>query len=428
MIAIITDRTGIAKQIAQALTIEATTGNEGSFQGCGFTLVWTDGELISLSPPEDYGKTRFTKEDLPFIPKMFTLAVRKRKAAKGRLTGKAAVKKLDAVRKVFDECESILVATDPWEDGELLFRRIYTYLECKKPFKRLWINSLTLKSIHEGFNNPAESFLFDNLYAAAGCREKADYLLNFNAGSAFSLATGLTGYPLGRTLTPALAILCKRYVEHRKFISTRFFEHCITLEKDGLFLRFVLPCTMKSRWKAEKIYEYLKTLPAAQITKVETRNRIQPSPMLYDLIALQKDANERYGLSAAQTGDIAKELYERRLISHPLADSRCIPEDVFETMPKILRQTAAYCNMQDRLDSTGRENPNRRSITKENAQPAKHHALIPAGIYPGYLPKDEACRKGTACISVSSAMNLVATMSDSTYMPTANGMINSPVK
>ena len=128
MIAIITDRATIAKQIAQALNIDLTTEKEGYFRGCGYALVWTKGELVSLSSPEDYGKNRLTKSGLPFIPQSFTLAVRKKKTARGTaVTDKTAIKQLNSIKKVFDECESIIVATDFWEAGELLFRRIYTY-------------------------------------------------------------------------------------------------------------------------------------------------------------------------------------------------------------------------------------------------------------------------------------------------------------
>ncbi|MDR0700234.1 MAG: DNA topoisomerase III [Tannerella sp.] len=390
MIAIITDRANIAKQIASSLDMDITTENEGYFQGRGFTLVWTDGELISLSSPEGYEENRLAKDDLPFIPQAFSFAVCKKKTARGTVvTDKAAVKQLNRIKKVFDECESIVAATDFGEAGELLFRRIYTYLECKKPFKRLWINSLTLKSIREGFQNLAEGSLYDNLYNAADCREKADYLINFNASRVFGVATGLVCHPLGREQTPTLAILCKRYHERRNFVSIRFFEHRISLGKDGLFLSFALPCTMKNRRNAEKIYEHLKTLPAVQITKVETRSRIQPAPLFYNLTALQKDANERYGFSATQTMEIARKLYEEKLISHPLTESRYIPEDIFKTVPKIIRQTAVYCKMKNSLKTIDMENLNRRSVKKENIRAAGHHALIPTGTYPGYLPKNE---------------------------------------
>jgi DNA topoisomerase-3 len=390
MVAIITDRVIIAQQIASALDMDVTTENEGYFQGYGFTLVWISGELVSLAPPADYGKNYLNKDDLPFIPEPFSLTVCKRKTARGIVVNdKTAVRQLHTVKKIFGECESIIVATDAGKAGELSFRRIYSYLQCEKPFRRLWLNSLTAGAIREDLKNLAEGSLFDNLYAAADCRAKADYLINFNASRAFGVATGLVSHPLGREQTPALVILCKRHYERRNFVSTRFFEHRITLGKDGLFQSFALSARRKNRRKAEKIYEHLKTFPVAQVTKMEKRSRIQPAPLLYSLTSLQRDASERHGFSAAKTMEIARKLYEERLISHPLTDSRHIPEAVFETVPKIIRQTAGYCGWPDKVRFMDWENLNLNSVKDANSHPANHHALIPTGIYPGYLSKED---------------------------------------
>ncbi|MDR1865549.1 MAG: DNA topoisomerase III [Bacteroidales bacterium] len=387
MIAIITDKASIAQQIALSLNIDVKPEGDGYFQGRGFTLVWTNGELVRLSPPEDYGKPRLAKENLPFIPEPLACSVRKKKTAKGAVVDKSAIRQLNIIKQVFDECKSIIVATDAGEEGEWMFRTVYAYLECVKPFKRLWINSLTAKAIREGFKNLGESALYDNLYAAADCRAKADYLINLNAGCAFSLATGMVNHPLGRLQTPTLATICTRFMEHRKFVSTHFFEYHITLEKDGQYLRFTLDGTAKNRRNAEKTYTYLKTFHTAQITKTDRQNRIQPAPMLYSLTALQKEANIRYGFTAAKTMEIVRKLHEEKLVSHPLTDSRIVPEEVVEILPKILRQTAVYCGMSDCLCTMDWENLNRRSVGKTAV--FCHHALIPTGIYPGYLPKDD---------------------------------------
>jgi DNA topoisomerase-3 len=388
MTAILTDRAIVAKQIASILEMDLTTENEGYFQGHGFMLVWTDRELVSLSSPKDNGKSYLAGNDLSFIPRTFTLAVRKMTTSRGTVVAdKAAVRQLNTIKKVFDACESIIVATDASEAGELTFRHIYSYLRCKKPFRRLWLHSLTTGVLREAFKNLKEGSLFDNLYAVADCRAKADALIDFHASHAFALATGLVNRPLGRLQVPALAILCKRCSEHRKFRPVRFHECRITLEKDGLFQSFALPITLKNRRKAEKIYEHLKGFLSAQTIKVENHSRIQPSPMLYNLIALQRDTNERHGFSAAKTMEIARKLYERRLISYPLTDSLHIPEAVFETIPKILRQTAACCKIANKLEFLDMENPNRRSVG--NISALDHHALIPTGVYSGYLPQDE---------------------------------------
>ena len=379
----ITDKAIIARRIAASLTMDVKTEGAGYFEGHGFRLVWTDGALLSLSAPEN----RLAKSDLPCIPVTFTISVRSRKTKKGAIEDKAALRQLETVRKVFDECNSIIVATDAGEEGERTFRDIYSFLECDKPFRRLWLNSLTASAIREGLKNLGEGAWYDNLYATADCRRKAGFLVNIHAGSAFSPATGLVNYPLGRLQIPALAMVCRRCAEHRRFVPERFHEHRITLEKDGLFQRFSFPGSIKNRRRAEKLYEYLKTFRTAQIIKIETHSRIQPAPALYSLTALQMDTHLRHGFPASKTMEIARKLYEGKLISHPLADSRHIPGEVFETIPKILRRTAAYCGPEACLNSMDWENLNRRSVGQTDT--FGHHALIPTGVCPGYLSGDD---------------------------------------
>ena len=317
MIAIITDKASIAKMLATSLNLDVKTENDGYYGGRDYTLVWTSGELISLYPADNYGKKQFTENDLPFIPKPFFLSVRRQATAK-KLADKTAEKQLGIIHTAFRECKSIIVATDSGEAGELNFRRIYDYLQCNKPFKRLWLSSLTAKAIKEGFKNLKEGSQYDNFYAAADCRTKADYLIETNAGSAFSISTGMVKYSLGRIQMPTLAMICKRFTEHRKFASTRYFEHGITLEKDGQFQQFKLSGTQENKKTAEKLYKRLKNCHEAQITKVETQMEIQPAPLLYNLVELQKDANVRYSFSPTKTMEIARKLYEEKLISHPL--------------------------------------------------------------------------------------------------------------
>ena len=387
MIAILTEKPSVAKDIAQALDIDTKADNAGYYQGRGYMITYAFGHLVSLSLPEDYGKNRLGKADLPFIPNPFTLIVRKKKGKTGWLMDKSAVKQLKIIQDVFNQCDSIIEATDSGREGENIFRCIYSYLGCKKPFKRLWISSMTNQAIRTGFKNLKDGVLYDNLYAAADCRAKADYLIGINASAALAYATGIGNNSLGRVQTPTLAMICRRFLEHRKFVTSYFYEHQISLEKDGLLQKFIRIQTTEDKEEAERIYERLKICKTAQITKVGTESRVQQSPLLYDLTALQKDANNRFQFSAEKTLEIAQKLYENRLISYPRTGSRYIPEDVFSTVPNIIRYSAKCCELQDALQIMNWDSLNRHSV--DDSKITDHHALIPTGVYPGYLPKDE---------------------------------------
>jgi len=386
MKSVITETRSLAQNIAQALNIETKPDKDGFLCGRGYTFVWIPEELICLAPPEDYGIIRFLKKDLPFIPVPLDLSVRKRKSSKGPVTDQPAVRQLEVFRKIFERSEQIIVAMQPDEKGELAFRRLYTWLGCNRPYRRLWLHSFLLSAIREGFKNLHDGSHYDNLFYAADCRSRADFLIGVNASAAFSLTAGIAACRLGRLHTPVLAMVCKPLLEYRKFVPTPYYRLYMTLEKDGLFRQFFLMQTVTDSETAENIYTGLKACETAKITKAETRNRLQPAPLLYNLTALQIDACTRYGFSAQKTMEIALRLHERNLVSFPCTDSRYIPERLFPSIPKLLRQTACYSEFTDCLDIFQWDSLNRRSVEDETG--SLHHALIPTGVYPGFLSGD----------------------------------------
>jgi len=377
----------MAKNIVYALGIDAKPEKDGFYRGRTHILLWMPEGFLNFTLLDDYGKSRLKKEDLPVIPEQFTLSVRRRKTQKGMMTDKSALRQMEAIREIFDSSDNIVIATGAGRKGETSFRRLYSYLDCNKPLSRLWLYTITADSIRKGFKNLRNISLYDNLFLAADCREKADSLVNTNISAAFGLATGILPCHMGRLEIPVLSMICKRYFEHRKTISTRFFEHYLTVKKNEIFRQFRTENCIKNRKKAEKIYNCLKTADTTKIVKNQVFNKIQPAPLLYNLTALQKDAFLRYGFSTQKTMEAAEKLYEEKLISCPRTDGRFIPESLLDSIPKLLRQTAHYCNLKDCLNIFDWENLNRNSV-KATAV-SLHHAIIPTGIYPVYMPTDQ---------------------------------------
>ena len=120
------------------------------------------------------------------------------------------LKQLKVIKEVFDQCDRIIVATDAGREGELIFRYIFHYLNCRKPFVRLWISSLTDKAIREGLDNLQPGERYDNLYLSAKSRSEADWLIGINATQALSVAAGQGVFSLGRVQTPTLVMICGR--------------------------------------------------------------------------------------------------------------------------------------------------------------------------------------------------------------------------
>ncbi len=188
MIAIIAEKPSVAREVANI--VGAKTKEDGYISGNGYLVTWALGHLITLAMPEDYGFTGFNREHLPIIPETFQLIPRQVKAEKGYKPDSGALKQLKVIKTVFEQCDKIIVATDAGREGELIFRFIYSHLNCRKPFERLWISSLTDKAIKEGLQNLKAGSDYDNLYHAAKARSELDWLVGINASQSLSIAAG----------------------------------------------------------------------------------------------------------------------------------------------------------------------------------------------------------------------------------------------
>ena len=345
-------------------------------EGNGYVVTWAMGHLIALAMPEAYGFSAYKAEDLPIRPNPFQLVVRQVRKDKEYISDPAALKQLKVIRSCFDKADRIIVATDAGREGELIFRYIYQHLGCRKPFDRLWISSLTDKAIREGLSNLKPGSHYDNLYHSAKARSEADWLVGINASRALSIARK-GGYSLGRVQTPTLAMVCRRYIENRDFSSAPFWKLSVFTEKEGMSLKAVSCKDYENEALAQTALAALRSQSQLTVETVTRKVTHTAPPLLYDLTALQKDANRRHGFSADKTLSIAQSLYEKKITTYPRTGSRYISEDVFEEVPVLLRKIGMPLS-----------NPlNRHSV--DNAKVTDHHAIIPTGETPSGLSTDE---------------------------------------
>ncbi|NRS87764.1 DNA topoisomerase-3 [Flavobacterium sp. 7E] len=334
---VIAEKPSVAREIA--LLLGAKEKKEGYLMGNGYQVTWAFGHLVSLAMPDDYGINGFQRETLPILPKPYLLTVRKVKKDKSYVRDLGAMNQLNIIDHLFKNCESIIVATDAGREGELIFRYIYEYLNCTKPFERLWISSLTEKAILKGLDNLKSGNDFDSLYYAGLGRSRADWLVGINASQALTVTSGGGVYSLGRVQTPTLALICKRYLENKAFTIEQYWQ--IELEHNKEYLDFKSLSTMK--WDEAKKADYvLKTIHKyglALVTAIETKVINDQPPLLFDLTALQKEANIKLNLTAEETLTIAQSLYEKKFISYPRTGSKYIPEDMWEEISKLIRIT-----------------------------------------------------------------------------------------
>lgn len=372
---IIAEKPSVAKEIAHI--VGAGKREEGYMQGNGYFVTWAFGHLVQPAMPETYGMKGFHAENLPVIPDPFVLVPRQVKTENGYKPDAGVLAQIKIIGKLFDSSERIIVATDAGREGELIFRYLYEYLGCKKPFDRLWISSLTDSAIREGLANLRNGKEYDNLYHAAKARSEADWLVGINGTQALTIAAGRGTYSVGRVQTPTLGMVCERYWEHKRFESKPFWQvHFGVVDADsGNILKF----TSANRWTdkatATDIYNKVKETGSAIITKVTTKRKVEKAPLLYDLTTLQKEANSQHGFTAEHTLSIAQKLYEAKFITYPRTSSRYISDDVFATLPKLFKNLENHSEYGEKVKLL----PCSEDYSKNSVNAAKvtdHHALL----------------------------------------------------
>lgn len=385
MIAILTDRPNVGKEIARI--VGAYRFEKGYMTGNGYAVTWTFGNMLSLAMPKDYGNAKLERKDFPLVPGDFRLMVKHVRTDEGWIPDISAVMQLKTVEKVLAECDTIIAATEASREGEMTFRYLYRYLGCRQPVQRLWLSSLTDEAVRKGMTNLLPVRMFDRMFQASDSRNKADWLLGMNASYALCKATGLGNHSLGRVQTPVLAAVSSRYRERENHIGADSWPVYISMHKDGTLLKMRCTDEFSDRETALMFYNDCKYAEQARITSVHRQQKEVSPPAPYNLTGLQKDASCLYGLTAGQTADIAQGLYEKKLISYPRTDGHHIAREVYDTLPAVMEKVLPWSGIRPgaRLTDT--------MLLPEqlsgNDSLAEHPAITVTGVRPEGLGRQE---------------------------------------
>ncbi len=373
---VIAEKPSVARDLAKVLG--RFTTKEGYLENENYIVTWAIGHLVELAAPEDYNAEfkKWSIDTLPIMPGVFKL-----KPNPGTAKQFGVVKQLLNHREV----AAVINACDSGREGELIFQYIYQLAGCQKQFNRLWLSETTPAAVKKAFASLRSDAEMANLAAAARARSQADWLIGINATRAFSVRYN-TILSVGRVQTPTLALIVNREREIKNFTPTQYWE---------LYAQFA--CQGKQsyygKWFRDKISRFDKSEDAlavhskvvdqpGKVTLVEDKEVSELPSMLFNLNDLQKEANKKFGLSAATTLAIAQALYEtKKLLTYPRTDSRHLTRDLAETIPNRLAALSGvpeYARFVTVAQGAGI--PGKRYV--DDSKVSDHTALIPTDVRP----------------------------------------------
>lgn len=350
----------IAEKSSQAMAFAKVLGaknkREGYLEGNGWVVSWCLGHLLRLSHPDeiDPALKKWRVEDLPVIPEKWSYVQDEGK--KQQLHRLKALMNDPAI-------STVVCATDAGREGELIFRLVYEWSGCKKPTQRLWISSMEPAAIAEGFAHLRPGSDFDNLYQAALCRSRADWLIGINATRKLG-ALCHRNLAVGRVLSPTLAMVVERSREIEDFQSVPYYT--VVLNGDGIHAESP---RMDDKGEADALAERCSGAPVTVQEVRAVQKSVQP-PLLYDLTTLQREANRRFGHTAKEVLEAAQSLYEKRLLTYPRTDSRYITEDMTQSTAELCKVACGALNVH--IDAE----PDTERLA-DNSKVSDHYALLP---------------------------------------------------
>lgn len=332
---IISEKFKTAQPFAKA--VGATTkhitqnkGNVGYLEGNGWIVTWCAGHVISTKKPDEYDTKykRWTLDNLPIFPTTWKYAPSNQEPAKSQW-------------KVLEELvnrpdiDEIYHAADADREGEMIVREVLREAKAPKSKKywRLWYTNTTDAAIERALKEAKPLSDYDDLGAAADCRQKLDWLLGFNMTRAYTSYAHST-HNVGRVVSPTLNLIVKRQEEIDNFVSEDYAIVSVPCTKDDK--TFVAEARYSDIKKAEQLAKALKGKDA-EITSVEKTTE-RESRKLYNTTQLQAEASKRFGYEPDATMKIMQDLYDSGYISYPRTKSNMINQDQIaetEPLPKL---------------------------------------------------------------------------------------------
>lgn len=417
------EKPSVARDIANV--IGAKKKCNGYFEGNGYRVTWAVGHLVGLAEPEEYGYVNKIEmwgderekayKQLPIIPDEFKLVVLE-----------PTKDQFEIVKGLInsDETDEIINCGDMGAEGHILQWFIREKAGCTKKVRRFCATSMTEEAIRQAMSHLRPEEEFTNIIKGEFCKKKADWIMGMSMSRVESLKYK-TNITVGRVQSPTLHFVVKRYIEVNNFKVTNYYGMDAELTDDfHVFWNKDTDGVIRAEAKdsenrvldknvAEEKRREIEQGRTGKITEAKKQKRGTDRPQLFDITELQREANRKYGYTAAVTLATAQALYEtQKVLSYPRTDSRYITSDLESYMPKRIRSIATigkYAEAGEKLLADGL-NIDKKIV--DDKKVTDHHALIPTEKIENFDPESmkptaEEAKKGVTAQSMKNILDLV---------------------
>lgn len=337
-------------------------------------VTWCFGHLLELAPPQHYDR-RWEKWSIEHLP--IEVAT-----DQWQLVPKDSAKKqLRTIRDLLAKASSVVNAGDPDREGQMLVDEVLEYFGWRGDTHRVLIQDTTPAGVRKALKGMRPNSDFANLFAAAKCRSRADWLVGLNLTRAASTRIGLTA-SIGRVQTPALALIVRRdraIESHKTAIFFTLEAHAAT-SSDALVMTHEDPSQrITDRKVAEGIASRLK---GAQVELRVTEKAItERAPLPHTLATFHKVGEERHGWSAKKALQVLQSLYEKQLTTYPRTGCPYLPADQASSAVPTAKAILDAGHIAPAAPLLELMAPSKRVY--DDAKVEEHSGLIPTGRLPG---------------------------------------------
>jgi DNA topoisomerase-3 len=342
----IAEKPSLARTIAEVLG--ATIKKSGYIEGDDMIITWCYGHMYEQFMPDDYDQ-RYQKwniDDLPIIPDQFKLKPRE-----------DALDQIELINSFIDEIEAddvLINCGDPDREGQLIVDEVIEKSGFEGPVLRAWMQDLSVKGLTKALSNLVNNEKYKHYRLSAETRTQADWVAGLNLTRAYTCQARKYGHQgvitIGRVQTPTLNMVVERDEQIENFKIREFYEHEITLKKEGV--SFIATQVCEKQFDKEKAQEDMPgdvAVVESYCAKIKRKN----PPLPFTLSALQTEANKRFGLTAKEVMEVAQKLYEvHKVTSYPRTDCPYLNEATYEEQAELIAELLVEYGVNEQIIET----------------------------------------------------------------------------